>query len=106
MSSKSKRNVDARRQRNQGRKTRTMEDTRQSPYLLPTPSTPDVHELDYVAIDCEMLVNIADPSDIIILASVGIVNRDGECLYETLIRPPVDCRINQRSRNFCPVTDQ
>ena len=85
-----------------------MEETRQSPYLLPTPSARDAHELDYVAIDCEMLINIADPSDTIILASVGIVKRDGECLYEAFIRPSsrLPYRINQRSRNFCPVTDQ
>ena len=41
-----------------------------------------------------MLVNAADPSVMIVLTSVGIVNRDCECLYKAFIRPPVDCRIN------------
>ena len=53
-----------------------------------------------------LVVNAAHPSENIVLALVVIVNRDGECVYEAFVRPPADRHINQRSQNFCPVTNQ
>ena len=50
-----------------------------------------------------MLIVRADlKKDEITLASVGIVDRVGNCIYERFLAPPSDRRIDRR---FCHVTD-
>ena len=103
---KAKRSVEARRRRSQNKKTNARVKGRKSPYLLPEPCDSDVHE-DCVAIDCEMLgVLSEDRSRRNALASVAIVNKKLECVYEKFVQPPFDRSINQRSRGWCPVKDQ
>lgn len=104
----SKRSQDARKRRQQKKKTKALEENApRRPYLLPRPCVRVVHDLDLVAIDCEKLtVHSADPARKTVLASVGIVNRDGDCLYEAFVSPPTDRAINKKSRGFCPVTQQ
>ena len=89
----SKRSLEARRRRSRNSKARARENARLSPYLLPQPCVSDISKLDCVAVVCT-------------LASVAIVNRDCECVYEAFVQPPRDRPIDPRSRRFCPVTDQ
>ena len=103
---KAKRSVQARRKRSQRKKTNARERGRPSQYLLPELCEPDVHE-DCVAIDCEMIVvHSKDRSGRNALASVAIIDKELECVYEKFVQPPSDHRINKSSRQFCPVTDQ
>ena len=53
-----------------------------------------------------VIVHSSKPEERTALASVAIVDRDGKIEYEKFVRPPSDRRINERSRKFCPVTDQ
>ena len=102
----SKRSLEARRMRSRRKKTKARVKARRSPYLMPEPCESVVHE-DCVAIDCEMIVvQSGDPAERTALASVAIVNKDLKCVYEKFLQPPPHRRINQRSREYCPVTDQ
>ena len=92
--------------RYQNKKTNARVKGRKSPYLLPEPCDSDVHE-DCVAIDCEMVgVHSEDRSRRNALESVTIVNKKLECVYEKFVQPPSDRSINQKSRPFCPVSEQ
>ena len=103
---KKARSMEARRRRSRNKKTNARVKSQKSPYLLPEPCDSDVHE-DCVAIDCEMIVvHSKDRSGRNALASVAIVNKELECVYEKFVQPPSDHRINKSSRQFCPVTDQ
>lgn len=104
---KKKRSEEARRRRNQKKHRRAQESDPRKPYLLPRPHVPGNHEYDCVAIDCEILIDHAyREEDRIALASVGIVDRDGNCIYERFVPPPSDRRINLQFRRFFPVQDQ
>ena len=103
---KKARSMEARRRRSRNKKTNARVKSQKSPYLLPELCDSDVHE-DCVAIDCEMIVvHSKDRSGRNALASVAIVNKELECVYEKFVQPPSDHRINKSSRQFCPVTDQ
>ena len=103
---KKARSMEARR-RSWNKKTNARAKGRKSPYLLlPEPCDSDVHE-DCVAIDCKMVgVHSEDRSGRNALASVAIVNIKLKCVYEKFVQPPSDHSINQKSRPFCPVSDQ
>ena len=53
-----------------------------------------------------IVVHSKDRSGRNALASVAIVNKELECVYEKFVQPPSDHRINKSSCQFCPVTDQ
>ena len=102
------RSEEARKRRNQKKKQkdRSREDSPKWPYLLPMPCVPCVH-YDYVTIDCEMVVVEArTPSEKLRLALVSIMDKNGVPVYDTFVPPSSGCRINKRSRWYCPVTDQ
>ena len=102
---KKARSMEARRRRWRN-KTNAQVNGRKLPYLLPEPCDSDVHE-DCVAIDCELAgVHSEDRSGRNALASVAIVNKKLECVYKKFVQPPSDRSINQKSRPFCPVSDQ
>ena len=88
---KKARSMEARRRRSQNKKTNARVKSQKSPYLLPEPCDSDVHAEDCVAIDCEMIVvQSKDRSGRNALASVAIVNKELECVYEKFVQPPSD----------------
>ena len=108
---KTKRSVEARRRRNQKKREKagSREDSSQRSHLLPTPYLEHDESYEYrcLALDCEMIaVQASVSSDRTRLASVGIVDINGVPLYEVYVPPPGGCRLNSRSRQYCPVTDQ
>ena len=89
VSPKKARSMEARRRRSQNKKTNARVKSQKSPYLLPELCDSDVHE-DCVAIDCEMIVvESKDRSGRNALASVAIVNKELECVYEKFNHLPI-----------------
>ena len=67
-------------------------------------------EYECVAFDCEMLgiVPSGASAQLKVLASIGIVDKEGFCLYEAFVRPPrrFEYSTAPKSRPFCPATKQ
>ena len=108
---KKKRSAEAMKRRNQKKKekARSREDFPERRHLLLTPCLPrpDSYEYDCIAIDCKMVVVEASiPSEKVRIASVGIVDKNGVPVYNVYVPPPGDCRLNKKSRKYCPVNDQ
>ena len=108
---KKKRSLEAIRRRNQKKreKARFREDSSERSHLLPTPYLVRCESYQYncLALDCEMVVVEASiRSERTRTASVGIVDINGVSVYEVYVSLPGDCRLNRKSRKYCPVTDQ
>lgn len=104
---KKKRSAEALKRRNQKKreKARSREDSSEQLHLLPTPCSS--RNYDCIAIDCEMVVVEARiPSEKIRVASVGIVDKNGDCVYNVYVPPPEGCRLNSKSRKYCPISDR